>query len=311
MADKFKAATMKELAIALSKKQEHEVECLTEESPILESMRFEPSTHELWNVAAVTTRIDGAGFVPINSPLPNMKTSQELKQTDLGIVGGRMFMPADSVRIMGGVGAYMAREKPKFLKDAGNVVEKRIIYDNFLARAIEFGNAEDAGGTAAESGNTGLYSMIVYKEIPGENTGLYSRKGYGDGKYFETEYEANGGLINENGIPGYAAIIKNYMGIQVLNNKGVAAIVNISESKLPTTKMISETLLTARATPKNTKIFMHPRLLAWLGDEYKKEILQTTNNDKGYNTLLSYWNEIPIITSNNFLEGAETKITLS
>ena len=29
MADKFKAGTMKELAIALSKKQEHEVECLT------------------------------------------------------------------------------------------------------------------------------------------------------------------------------------------------------------------------------------------------------------------------------------------
>ena len=55
MADKFKAGTMKELAIALSKKQEHEVECLIEESPILEGMRFEPATHELWIVAAVTT----------------------------------------------------------------------------------------------------------------------------------------------------------------------------------------------------------------------------------------------------------------
>lgn len=97
----------------------------------MEGMRFEPATHELWNVAAVTTKINGAGFVPINSPLPNMKTSQELKQTDLGIVGGRMFMPADSVRIMGGVGAYMAKEKPKFLKDAGNTVEKRIITTTF------------------------------------------------------------------------------------------------------------------------------------------------------------------------------------
>ena len=115
MADKFKAGTMKELAIALSKKQEHEVECLTEESPILEGLRFEPATPELWTVAAVTTKINGAGFVPINSPLPNMITSQELKQTDLGSVGGRRFMPADSVRIMGGVGAYMAKEKPKFL----------------------------------------------------------------------------------------------------------------------------------------------------------------------------------------------------
>ena len=175
---------------------------------------FEPATHELWNVAAVTTKINGAGFVPINSPLPNMKTSQELKQTDLGIVGGRMFMPADSVRIMGGVGAYMAKEKPKFLKDAGNTVEKRIIYDNFLARAIEFGNVEDAGGTAAGSGNTGLYSMIVYKEISGENTGLYSRKGYGDGKYFETEYEANGGLSTKTACRAMPRLSKTTWGFR-------------------------------------------------------------------------------------------------
>lgn len=310
MATNYIKGRMKEIAVALSKTQQHEVEFLTEESPILGSMRFEPSTHELWNVAAVTDKIEGADFVPVNSPLPIMTTSKSLKRTDLGIIGGRIFIPGDTAKVLGGVGAYMSNEKPKFLKNAGNKAEKRIIYDNFLASALEYGKVESAGGTAATSGDTGLYSMIVYREIPGENTGLYSRKGYGDGKLFETEYEANGGLITENGVSGYAAIIKNYMGVQVLNEKGIAAVVNISGAKLPTVRMINNALLKARANKKNTKIFMHPQLLSWLGETYKKEILRTTNNEDGYNTQINSWNEIEIVTSFNFLDGVETAISL-
>lgn len=56
------SSTLKELAIALSKKQEHYVDYLTNESPILDNMRFEASTHGLWNAYEEVSKIDGAGL---------------------------------------------------------------------------------------------------------------------------------------------------------------------------------------------------------------------------------------------------------
>ena len=51
------SSTLKELAVGLSQKQTHMVDSLTEESPILERMHFEPSSHGLWNAYEEVNKI--------------------------------------------------------------------------------------------------------------------------------------------------------------------------------------------------------------------------------------------------------------
>ena len=94
------ASTLKEIAVALSEKQEHYVNSLTEESPILDNMRFEESTHGLWNAYEEVAKIDGAAFVDINQPLPEMEVDTNLKKIDLSILGGEIFLPEDKASVL-------------------------------------------------------------------------------------------------------------------------------------------------------------------------------------------------------------------
>lgn len=74
---------------------------LTNESPILDNMRFEASTHGLWNAYEEVSKIDGAGFVDINQPLPEMEVDSSLKKIDLSILGGEIFVPEDKAAVIG------------------------------------------------------------------------------------------------------------------------------------------------------------------------------------------------------------------
>lgn len=299
-------ATLQELSIEYAKKQPHQVEYLTEESPILARIKWEAASHPLWNVTEKVTGFKGADFVEMNSPLPAMNVESKLEKVDLGIMGGEIFVPEDKAQAFGGAAGYFAKKMPVLLKDAGNQTEKRIIYQNYRQYAIDNGKVLNAGG----SGN-GLYSMVIVRAVAGENGGLYSPEGFKNGAMLDVKAVNNGGLYkDERGVLGYGVRVKGYFGMQLMNPKTVSGIVNISADKLPTIKQINEALIKAQANPANTAIYMHPMLKSWLESEYKKEILRTSNTDKGLNFLVSTWNEIPIIGSYNFLDGTETAVTV-
>jgi hypothetical protein len=52
---------------------------------------------------------------------------------------------------------------------------------------------------------------------------------------------------------------------------------------------------------------MHPKCKNLLNG-YKGDALQTNVKDKDFNRLFDSWNEIPIVTSYNFLDGTEEAI---
>lgn len=298
-------ATLQELSVEYAKKQPHQVEYLTEESPILARIKFEESSHPLWNVAEKVENIEGADFVEMNAPLPQMNVDSKLEKVDLGIMGGEIFVPEDKAESFGSKEKYFAKKMPVILKKAGNKTEQRIIYDNYLKYALDNGKAVSAGGSGS------LYSMIIVRNVPGENCGLYSPNGFKNGAMLDVK-PINGGNLykDERGVLGYGARVKGYFGMQLMNPKTISAIVNISDSKLPTIKQINEQLVKAQANPANTAIYLHPMLKSWLESEYKKEVLRVNNVDKGLNYQLSFWNEIPIVGSYNFLFGTETAVTL-
>lgn len=126
------SSTLKELAIALSKKQEHYVDYLTNESPILDNMRFEASTHGLWNAYEEVSKIDGAGFVDINQPLPEMEVDSSLKKIDLSILGGEIFVPEDKAAVIG-VSEYFSK-KSRFCLSMPARPRKRKSFTTTLSR---------------------------------------------------------------------------------------------------------------------------------------------------------------------------------
>lgn len=297
------SGTLKELAVALSLKQKHYVNHLTEESPILDNMRFEASTHGLWNAYEEVSKINGAEFVDINQPLPEMEVDSDLKKIDLSILGGEIFLPEDKGAVIG-VSEYFSKKVPMLLKHAGQTAEKKIIYDNFLPYAVANGKAVSAG--ASEN----CYSMVAVRFIEGEVTGLYSANGVGTHGIVDSK-PINGGMLykNANGLLGYGVRLKGYIGVQLANPDAVAAVVNISAQNIPTAEQVDDMLVEAKATPASTFIFCHPKVLSLL-NKYKGNVLQTTGGDWDINRSFMAWNGIRFITSYNFKNGSESAVTL-
>lgn len=296
--------TLKEIAVDLAEKQQHFVDNLTEESPILDNMRFEPSTHGLWNAYEEVAQINGAGFVDINQPLPVMEVDSNLKKIDLSILGGEIFLPEDKAAVIG-ISQYFMKKMPILLKHAGQTAEQKIIYDNFLPYAIGNGKVASAGGQSS------CYSMVAVRFIEGEVTGLYSNKDVNHVGLLDVK-NINGGALykNSDGVFGYGARLKGYIGVQLANPNAVAAIVNINASNVPTAAQIDDMLISAHATPANTFIFCHPKVLSLL-NTYKGNVLHTTGGDWDLNRSFMAWNGIRFIPSYNFKNGTESAVSLA
>jgi len=299
----------REIAIEKAVKQTVLIDSLLEESPILAGMPMEPSTHGLSNVFEKITSVKGAGMVDFDAPLGSLDATTELEQRDLSIIGGEMFVGEDKAKKFGGASTYFDKKLPVILKNTGQQIEQAIIYNNLRAFAIEEGKAESVGG----SGNVN-YSILAVTWTKGEITGLYDPEGFGNGKVFDMTPINGGNLYKDtaSGILGYGMRIKSYMGVQLANKRYISSLVNIdldsATPKIPTEKMMDNLLLNCRAN-SSTVIYMHPRVLTELYD-YKAARLQMSVGDRNVDRVIAYWNGTPIVTSYNFLNALEPKVTL-
>ena len=306
----FITGTLAELNNHYAKKQSKLLENLTEDTAVLNQMKFEPASHGLWNAYEEVTSIKGAGFVDMNAPLPQLGVDTKLKKQDLSIMGGEIFVPEDTAKMWGSAEAYFAKRTPALLKEAGMTAEQKLIYNNIAKFAKDNGKLQSAGGSAAASGDTGLYSMYAFRQIEGENIGLYSPEGFKNGAGLDVA-KINGGNLykNTNGVLGYGIRLKGYFGFQLANAKGVAGIVNINASHIPTAAQIDDMLIEARATAANTFIICHPKVLSML-NIYKGNVLQMTTGDQDMNRTYMAWNGIRFVTSYNFIAGNEKQVNV-
>jgi hypothetical protein len=308
-------ATLKELSDYYAKKQPHQVEILTEETPILSRIKFEQASHGLWNAYEEMTDIKGAGMVDMNAVLPVVGVATELKKIDLNIFGGVIECPEDTAKMYGGHSKYFAKRMPSILRKSGMDSERGILYKNLLAYSLaNKGLAVSAGGTATVGDKTGLYCIIALRQVPGETIGLYSPDGFKQGAMFDVT-PVNGGSLHylttgiHQGVLGYALRLKAYFGFQIANPRTVGAIVNIKAANLPTPAMIDNLLADVRATPASTVLLMHPRLLGML-NTYKAEKLEVQTATKDIDRRFTHWNGIEILTSYNFEDGNEKVATV-
>ncbi|EPR44576.1 hypothetical protein dsx2_1535 [Desulfovibrio sp. X2] len=305
--------TLKELAVQFARKQPKQVDALTEKAPILDALPFEEASHGLWNAYEDVSRVTGAGFVDLNAPLPLVSADADLKKVDLSIMGGEIEVPEDKARMFGGKEQYFTKKMDAILRASGMSAEKKILYDNFRAFALDQGRVMSAGAESDDG-----YSILAVRFEPGVTCGLYSPEGFKRGSLLDVQPLNNGGLYkNAQGVLVYGMRLKGYFGIQIADPRTVAAIVNINPDHVPTAAQVDDLLAMVRADNTDTKLFMHMRCKNFL-NRYKggdgatpgMGSLQTLPASKDLNRTFEAWNGIPIVTSYNFLEATEAAVSL-
>jgi hypothetical protein len=251
--------------------------------------------------------ITGAAFVNADAALPTIDTSTDLIKTDLAVLGGEMEQAQDTVDQFGGPAAYFAKKEPRILKQAGMDTEIKLYYDNWFAKAVDDGNAIDAGSETALT-----YSIMFIRMEEGVNGGLFDPSGFKMGALLNREL-INGGqlyhLRSKPNVLGYGVALKGRFGWQNLSDRTVAVIANIDASNLPTAAEIDQAIVSIRGTERDTMIFCHPQARNLAFAPLKASALQMGVQDKEYNRLIDTWNNIPIIMSYNIYDGTEAYTT--
>lgn len=302
--------TLKEIGNHLAKKQQVIVDTVTEKAPILDIIPFAPATHGLWHVYEEVDEIQGAAFVPINSPLPDVDTVNNLKKIDLDIIGGQAFVPEDTALQMGGKEKYFAKKLPKIQLQSGMDCEKRLYYGNFIRYAIANGTAKDAGGTGNETAS--IVAIRFEREATG---GLYNPESWKANGMLNVQPYYGGALTviptghKYAGAPGYGLRLKGSLGMQISDPRTCAAILNITPTNIPTRAMIDDLLADVRATPGDTKLFMHVKTKNLL-NQFKQDSMHMRPDDKMISFSWMDWDGIPVVTSYNLLPFGETATSL-
>jgi hypothetical protein len=302
--------SFREIAIANSKKQPEMVDQLLDPAPLLDTMPMQPASHGLWNLYEEQGTVTGASLVDFDDELGEVGSDTELKQIDLSILGGVNYCGEDKAKKFGGYPAYLASQLPSILKKTGQDAEASVIYNNIRQYAIDNSNALDALGTGSTN-----YSIICVNWQPGQVTGLFDPEGFGQGAIMDI-MPLNGGnlfphTVSSKSILSYGARLKSYFGIQLANARYVSAIVNCDKtnSKLPSEAQLDDMIADARGQEGSTVIYMHRKLLTALFT-YKASPLQMVPADRNKDRRIAEWNGIPIVTSYNFLDGTESKVTI-
>jgi len=297
-------ATLRELANLYAKKQPKMVDNLTDQAPILEGINFEEASHGMWNVYEEIQSITGAGFVNMNAALPTMSVSTDLKKVDLNIMGGEMEVPEDTAKMFGSAEAYFAKKQGPLLAQIGQDTEYAMLYNNLLAYAYDADEWLNAGG----DGNG--YSILAVRWIPGEVCGLFSPEGFKKGAMLDVSWYNGGALYkNSSGVPVKGLRYKGYFGLQIGSTRAVNAIFNIETGHVPTKTQVEDLLASVRATPGNTKLYMHTKCKNLAINPLKAADVTMAHLSGEVNTLVESFNKIQIVESYNFLDGTEARRT--
>jgi hypothetical protein len=305
--------TFREIALKMAAKQAALINDFAENALFWAGVPMQPTSDGFKNQFEKVVSIDALKkLTGLDGALTEVAVETSLGSTDLSVFGGKMTCPQDKASALGGKEAYFENRLKQILPYTAQNFETGLYYNELRPYAKRLGQEVSAGGTTANK----QYSMICIQFFPGETTGLYNPKGFGDGKVFETFWYNGGNLYDVDvNVPGYGMFVKSNFGIQLEGDKHCASIVNIDLADdgsgghlaMPTEIQIDDMLDSVRAMPQNTVILAHPRVIRATA-VLKRAVLQMGPNDDSYPGALSDWDGIPFVGSYNILKGTEAVV---
>ena len=245
------------------------VDNFTMNSPILKELPFEKSSHAYHHAYGRLLGADNLQKVDFDGVLPTLRTESQLETVSLTPFGGSFEFGEDLMKQTHGTPeAYLASQVPPVLRKTGMELERNLYVNTFLTNTIKYGTARSANPSATASGQ--YFSMVAVTWEPGEMTGLHSPLPYGSGdrlgKLFETEW------VNDkkrhklsNGVIGYAATIKIFIGILLANQQKIASLLNITD--IPTPEQLAA-LVNAVSPNGSTRVYCSATLKTAIAAKY-------------------------------------------
>lgn len=298
--------TLHEIALDKAKKRPELVDYLTEEAPILNIVKWIAATHGLWNVEEVLDSIQGASFIDLGAPLPQMKAETQLRQTYVNLLGGEVEVSKDKAQQFGGAQKYFARREKAFFKQAGMDTELAIWRDYWRKAAVKNKLTTKCGG------NDNLYTIMVVRFDGENNIGIYDPTQFNQGRLLDPS-PINGGALyhlrSQPGVLGYGVEYRGRFGWQLLNPaRAVHALVNVSPDHLPTLSQLEDAIAAVRGSAANTYIFGHHKIVQKTFSAIKQADITYVNSDNTIQTTIGAINGIRIIGSYNLPDGTESAV---
>lgn len=316
--------TLYELGLQAGGSQKALVDMITKDAPVLATVPMFPTTHGFHNLYEKIVDVDALAQVDMDATLSEVGMRTSLAQTDLAKFGGKMTVGKDALLALypgmsleEAATQYFGSKLSKITRATAEAMDYALIY-NFI-RSI--GNTASKFATASGSNNHNYHVSCVRWE-EGENCGLYNpnKKTMKNVTQLIEFYLNNGGTlanIVKNGatIPGFEAILETYFTFQMNNTNHVAGIKNIdldisggSPKNPPTAAMFDKMIRDARARSTNSYIYLHAAVKDYMSQTYATSVSKAEVGFGNYKMNLMLWKDIPMVTSENFVDGTEANL---
>lgn len=298
------------------------VDSITLDAPVVSAMPSQASTNGRENVYEDVISVDFAPQTELDAPLQDVNAKSKIGREGLLHLSAKQDVGVGKLNeLQMGAPEYFASKAAPIFSRTMQAVEKTYIEkirDISVANqnaglGTEFGDrVHDAGGTTANS----QYSISIVTFRPDEVMKLYNPTGFGgNGDMFDISQVGQGTRLNANNQEVYTYAYRMDTGFQIANPKYATSIVNIEKvpdmvTALQTDKIdywLSLQLERAFAQDGRTMIIMHPELKVALGHAFSGAVGETDlrSESEVYNSVVTTWNGIPIVTSRNILNGTE------
>lgn len=299
------------------------VDSILRAAPFVGVMPTQAANKGRANVYEETVDIDALPQTELDAPLVSVNATSKLGQANLFHMSAKQDIGVGKLNeLCLSAPEYFASKASKVFARTSQSLERTFINqirDTAVAVSKKAGTeftgkqAKSLGGNNAS--NNFSISIVTFAE--GQVTGLFNPTGFGDMGMFDVSQVGGGTRLDSTGTEVYTYAYRMDAGFQIANPKYATTIVNIDNAadlvgSIATAKLdywISTMLERAFPEEGNTLIVMSPALLTAVNHAFKAPKMEFGSEIAGYNTLLSSWDGIPILTSRNILSGTEAVIS--
>lgn len=322
--------TLQYLATQWSSAQQNFIDNLVKTAGILRTASVGYANNGLFHKYNFATNLPTASIRSINGSVAPTTTTFDLKQLDL-----KELITVETVDATlakgdpGGAAGYMNKVSPGHMESLAQAAEKSIVYgtnstygatDGFLgfhdlARQAETNRSLsviDAGGT------TNTTSIFAVKWKP-EICQLVIPSGVASGGELVVSTVMHNGEVTlmvtntTTGamMPVYQVMYQMMLALQAASDYSVHRIVGVDAgTNAPTAAEIDTLVDLVKGDSSNTIIYTSRMGKRGMQTLKATKFFTQAVSDQGMNTMLDFWNGIPVIVSDNILE-TETKATVS
>ena len=296
------------------------IDDLVNASGILQTATVIPSSHGKFHKYKKVSALPTASFREIGGSYTDQTVNDEIHQLDLKMIG---LVQSEDKAICDEIGVqkYFTQGRPAVMEALGQKIADGIIYGTNAT----YGDTQafrgwhemvDAAGTdywTDAGGTTNSTTIFIVKYKYGVNGLVYNSATVNGGSLIKTTVLNNAQPVLEYTAAGtkkpvYQVLYETDMAYLSASIHSIHAIVGVDASNCPTDLEIKEAIDSVKGTGFDTKIYTS-RLGKRCIETLNTTAINTVPATNDFNTLITYYNGIPIIVDENIL-ATETKASL-